>query len=44
MNHDLKTDRITTRILPPAKPPASVADDGRVRIGAGIGIMPKIRG
>ncbi len=33
MSQDLKT----TRVLPSAKPPASVADDGRVRIGAGLG-------
>lgn len=27
----------TARILPSAKPPVSVVDTGRVRIGAGIG-------
>lgn len=30
-----------TRSLPPTKPPACVADDGRVRIGAGIGKQAK---
>lgn len=34
MNHP----STTTRNLPPTKPPVRVADSGRVRIGAGLGI------
>ena len=39
MQHDL--DDIfpaPVRTLPPSRTPASVADDGRVRIGAGLGL------
>lgn len=38
MQNILSTDRGSiSRALPPAKAPASVVDDGRVKIGAGIG-------
>ncbi len=42
MHHDLNDIcpalPAAVRALPPSRPPASVADDGRVRIGAGLGL------
>jgi hypothetical protein len=42
MHHELTDTRVSRPTpacaLPPARPPASVADDGRVRIGAGLGL------
>ena len=34
----------TAPVLPRAKLPARIADSGRVRFGAGVGIMPRQRG
>ncbi len=34
----------TAPVLPRATLPARIADSGRVRFGAGVGIMPRRRG
>lgn len=46
----MKTETITmpaaelSPVQPRASLPARIADPGRVRFGAGVGIMPRLRG